>query len=216
MKKYVIISGGMIQDAFARELIRDGGYDVILAADSGMEFLRREQIIPDIIIGDFDSVKPETLAYFQGFPEIAWETLNPVKDDTDTEFAIRYALEHDAGFITLLGATGTRLDHVLGNISILGIANDAGVPVEMFDANNRITMHKMSFSIPKEKQFGKYVSLIPYGGEVKGLTLTGMKYPLSDAVLGLYNSLGISNEITGDVAEITFTEGTLIAVESID
>ena len=216
MKKYVIISGGMIQDAFAGELVRDGGFDVILAADSGMEFLRREQIIPDIIIGDFDSVKPETLAYFRSFPEITWETLNPVKDDTDTEFAIRYALGHEASFITLLGATGTRLDHVLGNISILGIAEDAGVSIEMLDANNRITMHKTAFSIPKEKQFGKYVSLIPYGGEVKGLTLTGMKYPLSDAVLGLYNSLGISNEITGDVAEITFESGTLIAVESID
>lgn len=216
MKKYVIISGGMIQDAFAGELIRDGAFDVILAADSGMEFLKREQLIPDIIIGDFDSVKPETLAYFKKIPSITWRTLNPVKDDTDTEFAIRYAIGDGASSITLLGATGTRLDHVLGNISILGIGEDAGVPIEMLDANNRITMHKKSFSIAKEKQFGRYVSLLPYGGEVSGLTLTGMKYPLSDAVLGLYNSLGISNEITGDTAYITFDHGTIIAVESID
>ena len=167
-------------------------------------------------MGDFDSVKPETLAYFKEIPSITWRTLNPVKDDTDTEFAIRYAIEDGASSITLLGATGTRLDHVLGNISILGIGEDAGVPIELLDANNRITMHKKSFSIAKEKQFGRYVSLLPYGGEVSGLTLTGMKYPLSDAVLGLYNSLGISNEITGDTAYITFDHGTIIAVESID
>ena len=70
--------------------------------------------------------------------------------------------------------------------------------------------------LDKQNQFGDYVSLIPYTQSVKGLTLTGMKYPLDHYELKGFCSLGISNEIQEDVAEISFEDGILIVVESRD
>lgn len=136
------------------------------------EFFLSNRICPDVIVGDFDSVSSEALEYFKTILDIEWKVLNPVKDDTDTESAIRLAIEQGAERITLLGATGTRLDHVLGNIELLGIGLQQHVPIEMIDSHNRIRMIDSGVSLSKDSQYGKYVSLIPYTQEVTGLTLT--------------------------------------------
>ena len=128
--KFLIVSGGEATDEFVEEVIKKGGFDVILAADSGMDFLYRTQILPDIIVGDFDSVEPKVLDFFREKEQIDICVLNPVKDDTDTEFAIREAIRRGATDITIIGGTGTRLDHVLGNISLLGIGLEEGVRME--------------------------------------------------------------------------------------
>ncbi len=216
MKNVVIVSGGKIEDSFATKWITEQKPDEIIAVDSGMEYFRRTGRKPDLILGDFDSVSEETFAYFEKQEGITWKRLNPVKDDTDTEFAIRYAIEEGAEQIVLLGATGSRLDHVLGNIELLGIGLETGVEIFLVDTHNRIRMIKSGIQLKKEEQFGKYVSLIPYSGEVKHLYLKGFKYPLEDAVLKGFCSLGVSNEITADVAEISFEEGILLVVESKD
>ena len=139
--KFLIVSGGEATDEFVEEVIKKGGFDVILAADSGMDFLYRTQILPDIIVGDFDSVEPKVLDFFREKEQIDICALNPVKDDTDTEFAIREAIRRGATDITIIGGTGTRLDHVLGNISLLGIGLEEGVRMELLDAHNRICIH---------------------------------------------------------------------------
>lgn len=216
MKNVVIVSGGKIEDFFVTKWITEQKPDEIIAVDSGMEYFRRTGRKPDLILGDFDSVSEETFAYFEKQEGITWKRLNPVKDDTDTEFAIRYAIEEGAEQIVLLGATGSRLDHVLGNIELLGIGLDTGVEIFIVDTHNRIRMIKSGIQLKKEEQFGKYVSLIPYSSEVRHLYLKGFKYPLEDAVLKGFCSLGVSNEITADVAEISFEEGILLVVESKD
>ena len=215
-QKILIISGGSIEDEFAKACMSDYQPDYMIVADSGMEFMRRIEANPNMIIGDFDSVKQETLEYFKAKPAITFHTLNPIKDDTDTEFAIRQAMELGAREITVLGGTGSRLDHVLGNISLLGIGLSKGVQIQLVDAHNRIRMIKQSLSITKADQFGSYVSLIPYAGEVQGLTLKGFKYPIKNYDLKLYNSLGISNEIVEETAEISFEKGVLLVIEARD
>lgn len=215
-QKILIVSGGSIDDAFAADWIQKKQPDSMIAADSGMEFFYRTDIMPNRIIGDFDSVNVEILAYFEKKPEVVFTRLNPVKDDTDTEFAIRQAIELGAQEITVLGGTGSRLDHVLGNISLLGIGLENGVQIQLVDAHNRIRMISQPLSIVKAEQFGSYVSLIPYAGEVKGLNLKGFKYPLENYDLKLYNSLGISNEIVDEVAEISFEKGVLLLIETRD
>ena len=139
-----------------------------------------------------------------------------MKDDTDTEFAIRQAMELGAKEIVILGGTGTRLDHVLGNISLLGIGLKEGISIQLVDVHNRIRMIDKSLQLRKDKQFGNMVSLVPYFGAVKGLNLKGFKYPLQDFTMGGFSSLGISNEIVDEVAEINFAEGYLIVIESRD
>lgn len=215
-KRFLIVTGGEIEDAFANAYRKRISYDVLLVADHGMDYCYRNQMIPNIIIGDFDSVSEEALAFFKKKDEITFHQLNPVKDDTDTEFAIRYAIANGATEITLLGATGTRLDHVMGNITLLGIGLEEQVPITIVDPHNRIHMIDNSITIEKEKQFGRYISLLPFGGVAEGVTIIGAKYPLENYTIGGFNTLAISNEIVADAITIQVSKGFLVVVESRD
>jgi len=214
--KFLIVSGGSLNKEFVTKVVGQGRYDRILAADSGMNALYAAAVTPDIIIGDFDSADKKILAFFQQNKEIDFCNLNPEKDDTDTEFAIRESIRRGADSITIIGGTGTRLDHVLGNISLLGIGLEEGVRMELLDAHNRICMIDHSVTLKKKEQYGNYLSLIPYNGNVTGVTLKGLKYPLHDYTMGGFNSLGISNEIVDDEASIELTSGQLLVIESRD
>lgn len=212
----LIITGGNIRDEFACEKIKTGGYDMIMAADSGMDFLYRNHLTPDIIVGDFDSVDHDALDFFREDKRIEFCRLDPVKDDTDTEYAIRDALSRGITQLTILGGTGSRLDHVLGNISLLGIGLEENVEIELVDEHNRVRMINKPLSIRRDEQFGRFVSLIPYTGNVEHVTLTGFKYTLDDYTMGGFNSLGVSNEIKEEVARIEFSSGILLVIESVD
>lgn len=216
MKQFYIISGGKIEDDFACGILQEGEPDYVIAVDSGLEFLYRNRILPDLAVGDFDSVSSETLQYFKAQRGVTFLKLNPMKDDTDTEFAIRRAIEMGAEKIMLLGATGSRMDHVLGNIELLGIGLEHQIPIMMLDAHNRIRMVDRGIVIKKEEQFGTYVSLIPYTPKVNHVYLKGFLYPLSDYLLKGFCSIGVSNEIAGEEASIEFGEGIMIVIESKD
>lgn len=115
----LIITGGAIEEAFAGDYLRKNKFDYIIAADKGLVFCREMGIRPDLIVGDFDSADKGALEYYRKrFPERILR-FRPEKDETDTEIALTKALENTEGSITILGATGTRLDHVLGNIQLL-------------------------------------------------------------------------------------------------
>ena len=212
----IIVSGGHIEDAFAFEWLEKNEYDCLIAADAGMNFLYRNKITPDIIAGDFDSVDEKSLKAFSGDERIEILRLNPIKDDTDTEYVIREAICRGATEITLLGATGTRLDHVLANVNLLGIGLQENVKMQIVDAHNRIRMIEDSLEFSKENQFGKYVSILAVKGDARGVTLDGFKYPLRDANLRAFSSLGISNEIIESKANILVKEGYLLVIESRD
>lgn len=211
----LIITGGNIDDAFTLNFIKENPCDLMIAADSGMEFFYRNGLVPNVIVGDFDSVKEGVLEYFRkNNPDIKVMKFQPEKDETDTELALRTAMEAGCEKIWLLGATGTRLDHVLGNIHLLGMAMEQGCECIMLDAHNRIRMLKQGIRLKKAEQYGDYISLFPFTPTVKGLTLTGFKYPLQKYELQCYHSLGVSNEITQEEAEISFEDGILLMMES--
>lgn len=214
--KVMIISGGHIEDMFAANWLKEHRYDLLIAADSGMNFLHRNNIVPDVIAGDFDSVSADSLKAFSKMDGIEILQLNPIKDDTDTEFVIREAIRRGAKEITILGATGTRLDHVFGNMHLLGIGLQENVKIELVDAHNRIRMIRDAFTLKKTEQFGEFVSLLPIDGTVTGVTLEGFKYPLKDAVISSFSSLGISNEIIADEARVKIENGVLLMIESRD
>lgn len=216
MKHFFVFSGGELDDKFACRMIENRKPDVMIAADRGMDFFYRNHKEPDLIIGDFDSVESESLQYFTGQTTVRIVELSPMKDDTDTEAAIRYAISMGAEKITILGATGCRLDHVLGNVELLGIGLGVGVAIELVDAKNRIRMINQGIKFRREEQHGAYVSLLPYTEKVEHLTLKGFKYPLEDATLKGFCTLGVSNEIVAEEAEIAFDGGILLVIESKD
>ncbi len=210
-----IVSGGSLSPDFLKEQLEKTEDAYIIAADRGLEVCMSAGVEPDQVIGDFDSIDQEAKEHFLSEAKNITK-LNPIKDDTDTEAALQLAFLHTSGDIVILGGTGTRLDHVLGNIALLGQGFEHNRSVILLDEHNRIRLLKDDFSIKKREQYGKYVSLLPYSTEVKGLTLRGFYYPLTDFTLTGYTSLGISNEISEEEASVTFTEGVLIMVESKD
>ena len=221
MRDTVIFSGGSTDLCFAAEFMKNKMDALLIAADRGLEALLSLGLKPSAVIGDFDSASEETkktLRSLEKDENITVIYLNPIKDDTDTEAALSFALENnkETGDIYILGGTGSRVDHLLGNISILGKGQPFGKRVILVDENNRVELLFEGRKILKEEAFGDYVSLIPYGDKVTGLTLSGFKYPLKKKTLEGFNSLGISNEIVSKEALISFDSGVLIMIQSKD
>ena len=215
-KKALIVSGGSIEPSFAINTWKELSPDYIIAVDRGLEFLHREGILPTHIMGDFDSVDPEVIAYYKKEHKIPVREFDPVKDASDTEIGLRFALELGVNEVWLLGATGTRLDHVMANIQTLKIALDAGVKAFVVDPNNRISLGETKIILEKRKSFGKYFSLFPLGGIIEDLTIEGAKYPLEHYQLCPYNSRCVSNEFQEEQVVISFSEGIVILMETKD
>lgn len=220
-KRVVIISGGRIEDAFLEDYIHSIEYDILIVADKGLEIVKRHELSVDYVVGDFDSVDKRLLEEFisntssrDSHPVL--KEFPPEKDDTDTQLAIETAIELGASDIVLLGATGTRLDHVLANVGLLRIPLERNIAATIVDANNKLYLIQKAHSIIRERQYGTYISLLPFTDEVNGVTLTGFKYPLQKACLTKGNSLGISNELVDGTGSITLEEGVLLVVESKD
>ena len=115
-------------------------WDYVVCADAGMKFCHTAGIQPDLILGDFDSVDDASYTYFKETCPERMEQFPTHKDETDTELALLRAIAAGADAVTMIGATGTRIDHLLGNIQMLKLALDRGVPCQIVDAHNRIRM----------------------------------------------------------------------------
>lgn len=212
----LIISGGTIDRDFALSFIRGYRPEYCVAADRGLAFCEAAGLQPDYIVGDFDSLPAGRLEKYLSGHKVPVRTFNPVKDYSDTEIALCHAIEAGAGQIALLGATGSRIDHVLAGLQCLHIPLKAGIPTWIVDACNRISLHDHDFIIRKNEQFGTFVSFFPAGEAVEDLTLEGFKYPLHNHRMVNSDSLGVSNEIQEDTARVSFTAGRLYMVQSQD
>ncbi len=212
----VIVSGGEIHLDLLKNVYETKKPQIIIAVDKGLEALHTLHIMPNHIVGDFDSVDNIVLEEYQNNLQIEKHTYHPEKDYTDTDIALKLAIRIASSHITILGALGSRFDHSLANIHILVNALEAQIPCEIIDTHNRIYLVNRSHTIKKEEAYGKYISLIPLTSSVEGLTLTGFQYPLNNACLTFGKSLGVSNEIVEDTACIHLTNGVLIVIESKD
>lgn len=214
-KKAVIVSGGSIDQSFGLQLLNEIKPEYIIGVDSGLKFLYNTGTMPTHIVGDFDSVDPLIIKYYKENTNIPIRQFNPVKDASDTEIGLRYAIELGVEELYLLGATGTRLDHVMANIQILKIAHEAGVRTFIIDNHNKISLNEKEIFLKKQKSFGRYFSIFPFGGTVDDVTITGAKYPLAHYRLCPYDSRCVSNEMIEDV-KIEFPDGIIILMETRD
>ena len=223
--KILLITGGTIDRTFAAGFLSQHVFDRIIAVDGGLKFAHETGVWPlTDIVGDFDTIAPEILEkYMSVSPEgPVIHRFNPEKDSTDTDIALRLAMEYCSHCpegtcdIWVLGATGTRLDHVLANITMLLLPQRAGIRAWIVDKNNRISLLHGTRTIGREERFGKYISLIPLTPQIKGVTLKGVKYPLNDHTVQLGDCLCVSNELTADLAELTVADGVAILLETMD
>ena len=212
MTDTVIVSGGMIQKDFALDFLKKLQKEnkdqklQLVAADRGLDFFRETGLVPDLADGDFDSLTRTRIMKLQ-----------PEKDDTDTQSALNLVIDQGARSILILGATGGRLDHFLGNLGLLTLGKQKGVKVALADEQNYICLVESGTRLYKDRQFGKYVSFFPAGGAVEGLTLEGFKYTLAGYNLTVADSgLTVSNEIQEEEAVIRYQSGSLLMIMSRD
>ena len=155
--------------------------------------------------------------YLENLKDTEIIRLQPEKDDTDTQSTLNLAIAKGSENILILGATGGRIDHLIGNLGLLTLGKLKGVSVAIADAQNYICLVKSGTILSKAGQFGKYVSFFSAGEAVEGLTLKGFKYPLNNFCLTTADSgLTVSNEIRDDTAQITYDRGSLMMVMSRD
>ena len=218
MSSCVIISGGRLDHQFAYEFIKKEKPQILIAADKGLAFFEDEGMLPTQIVGDFDTLGDALLPKYEAMG-IPVRRFNPVKDATDTEIAVRLAMELGAEKIQILGASeGNRVDHLFGNVLTMMIPQQEGVDCFMVDAHNRIRILMEPLEIKKEEQYGKYISFIPLTTDVHGVTLEGFKYPLWDYRFHVQTcgSLGVSNELIENTGKISFRQGILLMLECRD
>lgn len=238
----IIVSGGNIQSDFAlcflKKNIEKAGREKIrlIAADRGLEFFLDYLILPDVVIGDFDSLSEDGKNFLEMQSEdipyggmLEWKLqkgegkvvdvvrLRPEKDDSDTQSAMNYAIRNGAKEIVILGVTGNRVDHLMANFGLLVLAQKLGAEVALADRYNYMKLISSGTILKKAEQSGKYVSFFPLGGDVTGLTLEGFKYPLDKYHLTTVDSgLTVSNEISEEYAKVTYESGTLLMIMARD
>lgn len=209
--RIIICTGGQL-GSWALEHIETA--DLLIGADSGARFLISQGLRPDISIGDFDSVSEEDLIVIR---EKSGQTIacDPIdKNYTDTEMAVRLALDMQPRELILLGALGTRFDHSLANVHLLALAAAQHVQAAIIDNHNKISLIQDQTTI--EQQGFPNVSLLPLSMRVEGITLNGFQYPLTEAELTIGQSLGISNVLTAASGTIRIREGLLLVIQSKD
>lgn len=204
MERCIIFAGGKPEQFVPGNVETNNAF--IIAADKGYKNCKKLGLVPDLTLGDFDSLGyiPEGTDYLQ-FPAH--------KDDTDLMLAVKEAIKRGYSDITILGATGGRMDHMFGNIQALAYIRSRGAWGRIVSAYEEITVLS-----PGEYTFsyreGFSLSLFSYGDLVEGLTIKGAKYPVTDIKLSGLFPLGVCNEITEDKAVVSFEKGMLLVIRS--
>lgn len=181
----------------------------VICADGGYSLAKKMEIIPDVIIGDFDTYRKE-------LPSDCEIIKHPEdKDDTDTMLAVKLALNRGFKNIVICGAIGGRLDHTFANIQILRYIMKHGGNGELAGDGSFARMQGPGVKVYNLKD-GYYFSLFSYTDECSGITATGFKYPIKNAVLKNSFPLGISNQFTGKSGVISLEKGVLLVIFSKD
>ena len=204
MERCVIVGGADINDyAAVRDRLRQD--DFFVFCDSGLKHLSALGVRPGLIVGDFDS---------HDNPHLDVETivLPRVKDDTDTVFAVKEALKRGYTDFLLLGAAGARLDHTLGNVSILLYLDSLGKRGMLVDDYSE--MEIVSSRPARIDGSFAFFSLLNITGTASGITIRGAKYPLDGAEITCEYQYGISNEVLpGQTAEVSVKNGKLLLIK---
>jgi thiamine pyrophosphokinase len=206
----IIIAGGQIpRSENGRRWIGEG--DLIIGADGGAAQALAWGLIPDLVIGDLDSLVQEDQARLVA-AGCRFVVHPRAKDETDLELALAHAVEQGAREVLVLGALGGRLDHALANLLLLALPALRGIPVRIVDGQTVVMLARSGESIHIEGQPGDLVSLLPVGGDAHGIHTSGLVWPLAGETLRFGHTRGVSNELEAPVAAIAVEEGCLLVV----
>lgn len=211
--KVVLVSGGNppSYELISKELSQ---CEYLISADSGGNCLFKYKIVPNYLMGDFDSIDKSVLDFFIKDETCNVEDFPSDKDFTDTELILSKAIDLGATEVVFLGCTGTRIDHVMGNVGLLLKCLKLGIKAYIKDENNTIEIVNRSTKIKGKK--GEYFSLQAYCEIVKNLNIKGARFKLIDYDLRLGDSRTISNEFLDTDVAISFDSGVVLIIYSKD
>ncbi len=220
--KCLMVAGGTVDINQLKEVYKSNPDLYVIGVDRGGLVLCENEIKTHKLIGDYDSLSLEEKKTVFDFVKksadsCVIEELIPEKDDTDTEHAFRFALTLKPEEIIMMGCTGTRMDHTYACIRMLKLAAQAGIKAYILDRTNRIRVIREGISLSKDDQFGKYISLFPYGDSVC-VSLKGFKYEVEDMILTSDISRGVSNEFADSEGIISIKDKNdyVIVMETCD
>jgi len=183
--------------------------DQVVCADGGANHAYNLGIIPDLILGDLDSISSETLEYYQQ-QQVEFAQYPVAKDKTDTQLILEKLLEVGYKEIIIFAGLGGRLDHTLANLYLLEFSTKVETKIKFITPQASIELvYQEKILIDK---IDKTLSLLPLSDEVTGVYLEGFKYGLEDANFKRGNTLGLSNIVTKSPAKIKLASGKLLMI----
>lgn len=188
--------------------------DYVIAADGGYLYCKMLEIVPDLILGDFDSVgekEAEEIARIQKQDPERIVLLPVEKDETDMLAAIHAGLEEGCREFYIYAGQGGRLEHTIANIQCLKYLKECGAAGYMLDGTGMILAAENE-TVSFQPQMRGYLSLFSLGDRAEGVTIRNMKYELNNAVITNSFPIGISNEFIGEQASVTVEKGTLVII----
>lgn len=204
MSRCIIVGGADINNYdYIRESLQSDDY--VIFCDSGLKHLSALQVKPSLIVGDFDSHEN---------PHLDTETivLPCEKDDTDTVYAMKEAIKRGFDTFLLIGVVGGRLDHTLGNISMLLYLDSHGCKGTIIDDYSEMEIISSAPAYIEDKY--EFFSLLNITGCAKGITIQNAKYPLNDGEITCEYQYGVSNEVLpGKTAIVSVREGKLLLIK---
>lgn len=205
MRAIIFANGEINEHDDARNLLIPG--DTLIAADGGARHCISLGVTPSFLVGDFDSLSE---AEVDDWAERGVKIMrhDPRKDETDLELALLLAqgMDHDEAIV--LGALGGRWDQTFANLLLPAYEKLSGLKVSFWHDGLWIYLVRGHREI--HGKAGQTLSLLPIGGDVEGVTTTGLEYPLEDETLKFGASRGVSNLLLGEIAEVSIRSGLLL------
>jgi thiamine pyrophosphokinase len=208
MKRAIIFANGRmdVTPPLVADLQPD---DLIIAADGGTQHCKLLGITPNVIIGDFDSLGiSEIRSYQQAGTEISQYPTH--KDETDLELALIFALNHAFTQVYIIGALGNRWDMTLANLLLAVHTMFSQLTIRLLDGLDELAILRGPGQMDINDRPGDTLSLIPIGGDARGITTHGLVYPLADETLYFGSSRGVSNVIISDQTSVIIQTGILL------
>lgn len=211
MKGLVVSSGEIKNYNLLRRMVLDN--DFIICADGGVNHILKIGKLPDMVMGDLDSIGKEELDLLEA-KKIKIKKYPAMKDKTDTELCIDFLISKDFKEISLIGVTGTRLDHTIANIYLLRKIYSTGAKGNIVDNNNSIVYIEDVACL--ERKPNTFVSIIPVSETGAIVSVSGFLYSLNNEKLSFGSTRGISNKVIEDYGKVEIHDGSALIIESKD